>query len=236
MEKVDFEYKITDNDYAERFAKHLLTFVYNNRFKNALQTDRPDIQCPSLSEGIEVTTLSDIYHNTLKRYRHTWSKKQLSLEKIVSNLPSVLRGNLTINRYGNVVFRKDNVRNNSLEKSKSDIISAVKIKLKKLQNYKKFNKNNLLIFATDLNIACNSDEISKALSHMDTSIYPVVYNNILIFTYDTLEIYPLKNKGKITIIGVDKNTRDTCDNLTNAQMPNKVNNKKLLAKPLEPEF
>lgn len=218
MEKIDFEYKITNNDYAERFAKHMLAEVYNAKFKRAAQTDRPDIQSIDPSEGMEVTTLSDIYHNTLKRYRHTWSKKHLTLEQIVSSLPSVLRGNLTINKYGNVVFTKNNGRTNSVEKSQNDIISAVKIKLKKLQSYKKFSKNNLIIFATDLNIGCNSDIIAQTLDKIDKTPYPTVYDNILILTYDTLEIYPFKSKGKITIIGIDKQTRDLCDNKATQDM------------------
>lgn len=231
LDKLEFENKIANNEYAERFAKFLLADVYNAKFKNAKQSDRPDIQYinAKASEGMEVTSLADVYYNTLKRYKRLWGKSKLTLEEIVSVLPSILRGSLTINRYGNIVFIQSSGKNRSVKKSQQDIIATLNNKLAKLQKYKQFDKNNLLIFAPNLNIACNADRISEALKFVDKSKYNYVYDNVLVVTFDTLSVFPFKHSGRIQIYGIDKHTRESCDERATKDMPQIVpkNKKKL---------
>lgn len=220
MDKVDFEDNLRNKEYAERYAKLLLGEVYHCKYNYAIQADKPDIQYyGNKTEGIEVTSLSDINYNQLKRYKKTWAKNDMTLEEIVATLPTNLKGSLTVNKYGNIAFSKKSGKRHSIKKWKDEIIGSVTAKLNKLQEYKKFDENNLLIFAPTLTKDLNAEQIAEALNLIDQTKFSYVYDNILILTYNSLSVYPFKNKGKFKTYYINEKTREYCNSQTIIYMP-----------------
>jgi len=222
MDKVDFEYKINNKHYNEYFAKYLLECIYGDAFKNAKIADRPDIWVESENGGIgvEVTTLLDTYYNTLKQYKKAWANQGLTFEQIAKVIPTILKNKIGINHHGNLILLGNGNRH-SLSKSLKGLETAIKIKLNKLQDYKKFESNNLFIFATNLSPDCTVEKINKHLtkifqdksSKIEKSKHSRLFENIMIFNYNTLQIYPFENRDNPEIIPVNDEMRLYCDTL-----------------------
>ena len=211
MDKVDFEFKINQKEYNECFAKHILARVYSSAFATAKLCDKPDIWSDKYSHGVEVTTLTDTYYNTLNRYKRIWSRRKMSLEQIVKNQPSLLQGKLGINKHGNIILINTNEGRRTVVKSQKGIASTVVLKLKKLQKYKIFEINDLFIYAPNLHVACNNNKINHAITGVQISQFTHLYNNIFVFTYDKLHVFPMKDTGAARIIDISQEDREYAD-------------------------
>lgn len=235
MDKVDFEFKINDKAYNEPFAKHLLTQLYDKGLVHSSNKDKPDIWNNSESYGIEITTLTDTYRNTLNRYKRVWARRNMNLEQIVKNQPTLLQGKLGINKYGNLILLKATGGKRTVAKSQKSIATTVEMKLRKLQAYKIFNRNDLFIFAPNLHAGCTPQKIQQAITSIETltniklSALTHLYNNIIIFTYNEMIIVPFKDMGVLRIIDVPADIRDNCDKIASEEA-NKVNAAKELKK------
>lgn len=235
MDKVDFEFKINDKAYNESFARHLLGEIFDGFLKRSSNKDKPDIWNNKDSYGIEITTLTDTYYNTLNRYKRVWARKELTLEQIVKNQPSLLQGKLGINKYGNLILLKTTQGKRTVAKSQKGIATTVAMKLRKLQNYKIFNRNDLFIFAPNLHVACTPQKIQQSLENieklasvkLDTLKY--LYDNIFIYTYNQIYIYPFKDIGAMQIIDVPTDMRERCDKKATIEA-NKINYERELKK------
>ena len=220
MDKVDFEYSLNDKIYNETFAKVLLEKLFGYRFNPDVLCDRPDIWSTDGQYGIEVTTLNDTYYNTLKRYKRMWAKQGLTLEQIVKSQPSVLAGKLGINKHGNIILINTKGGKKSTSKNQQSIASTLALKLKKLQNYKIFPKNDLFIYATNFNASTTPSKIYSAISFMqkitgkNINSFNHKFNNVLVFTYNELIICPLTDVGVLQVINIDNDIRTFCDNIT----------------------
>ena len=214
MDKVDFEFKINNKNYNEYYARYLLEGLYGDAFKDARIADRPDIWVEGENGGIgvEVTTLLDTYYNTLKKYKKVWAKKGLTLEQITRSIPSLLKNKIGINSYGNLVLI-GNEKRHSISKSLKGLETTIRTKLNKMQHYRQFESLNLFIFATNLSPDCSIENIHEMLKKIDKSKYPNTFDSIMIFNYDTIQIFPFKIIGKPEIYQVNDETRLYCDKL-----------------------
>ena len=219
MDKVDFEFKINDKAYNESFAKYLLARVYNAGLVDSSNKDKPDIWNASQSYGVEITTLTDTYYNTLNRYKRVWARRGMSLEQIVKNQPSLLQGKLGINKHGNLILLKTTEGKRTVAKSQKGIATTVAMKLRKLQSYKIFDINDLFIFTPNLHVACTPSKINQSLANIEklTNVkldnFKHKYNNIIVYTYNELLIFPFKSVGVMRVIPVTIADRDYCDTL-----------------------
>ena len=235
MDKVDFEFKINDKAYNEPFAKQLLTELYDKGLVHSSNKDKPDIWNNSQSYGIEITTLTDTYRNTLNRYKRVWAKRNMNLEQIVKNQPTLLQGKLGINKYGNLILLNATGGKRSISKSQKSIATTVEMKLRKLQTYKIFNRNDLFIFAPNLHVGCTPQKVQQAISSIETltridlSSFNHKYNNIIVYTYNEMIIVPFKDVGVLRIINVPASIRDSCDKVATLEAE-KVNAAKELKK------
>ncbi len=217
MDKVDFEYKINKKFYNEYYARYLLEYFYSDIFKNAKVLDRPDVWAidetgKTKGVGVEVTTLLDSYYNTLKKYKKMWAEQKLSLEMIAKSIPTVLRNKIGINSHGNLILVGKN-KGHFLSKSLIGLETTIKMKLDKLQSYKEFDLNNLFIFATNLNPDCTVEKIFEKIKQIDKSTYIRLYDYIMIFNYDTLQIYPFAETGQPKVYKVNDETKFFCNKL-----------------------
>lgn len=219
MEKVDFDYKINDKVYNETFARHLLATVYDSNLKYSKSCDKPDIWNTKFSHGIEVTTLTDTYYNTLNRYKQVWARRGMTLEQIVKHQPAILQGKLGINKYGNLILLNTTEAKHTVSINQKSIVTTITMKLRKLQNYKIFNKNDLFIFAPNLHSSCTPAIIHKCLNKIDRTTgaklerFNNIYDTIIIYTFTNLYIFPFKNGGNLSVIKVLPETCDYCDRL-----------------------
>ena len=222
MDKVDFEFKINDKAYNEPFAKYLLSYVYDKNLTASYHNDKPDIWNNYPSHGVEVTTLTDTYYNTLSRYKRVWARKQMTLEQIVKNQPTLLQGKVGINKHGNLILLKTTEGRRTVAKSQKGLATTVAMKLRKLQSYKIFDRNDLFIFAPNLHVACTPQKIQQALSSLEkfTSIkidnFKHLYDNIIIYNYTDLLIIPFKQMSAMQIIEVASEIRNICDQQASA--------------------
>lgn len=243
MDKVDFEFKINNKNYNEYYAKFLLESIYADAFKDAKIVDRPDIwvECENGGIGVEVTTLLDTYYNTLKKYKKVWSKNEMTLEQIAKYVPSLLKKKIGINEHGNLILL-NNEKRHSITKSLKGLEITIRTKLNKMQSYKQFESLNLFIFATNLSPDCNIGSIHEMLKSIDRSKHPNNFDTIMIFNYDTIQIYPFKIMGKPEVFPVSEETKMYCDMLAEMEQ-NKIANdysekqkqKKLKNKPQKPQ-
>lgn len=218
MDKVDFEYKINNKYYNEYYARYLLESLYSDAFKNAIVYDRPDIWVESENGGIgvEVTTLLDTYYNTLKKYKKAWSKQELSIEQISKSIPALLKNKIGINKHGNLILL-GNQNRHSLSKSLSGLEATIRIKLNKVQDYKNFESNNLFIFATNLSPNCSPEKIFEMLKNFDKSKFKKLFDTIMIFNYDEVQVYPFSMIGKPIFFPITNETKFYCDQLANIE-------------------
>lgn len=218
MDKVDFEFKINDKNYNEYFARFILETVYGEAFSDAKVMDRPDIWVESENGGIgvEVTTLLDIYYNTLKKYKKAWSKKGLTIEEIVKSVPSLLKNKLGINQYGNLILL-NNEKRHTLAKSLKGLETTIRTKLHRLQHYKNFASLNLFIFATNLSPNCTVEKIMEMLAKIDKSKFPSVFDSIMIFNYDSIIVFPFGIDGQPEKYDLDEESINSCDKLAQEQ-------------------
>lgn len=238
MDKVDFEYKINSKDYNEPFAKELLTIVVNENLRKSQNRDKPDIWSQDNKYGIEITTLTDTYRNTLNRYKRIWAKKGLTLEQITKGQPSLLRGKLGVNKYGNLILLNNSEAKRTVEKSQKGIATTVAMKLQKLQNYKIFERNDLFIFAPNLHVACSPAKIQQSLSNIEKlsniklSNFEHFYNNIFVYTYNELIYLPFTDTGVMQVIPISDDIRNACDKVASkkAELAEKKREQKKLAK------
>lgn len=238
MDKIDFEYKINSKDYNEPFAKELLTIAINKNLKKSKNKDKPDIWSPDNKYGIEITTLADTYRNTLNRYKRIWAKKELTLEQIAKGQPSLLRGKLGINKYGNLILLNSSEAKRTVEKSQKDIATTVAMKLQKLQNYKIFERNDLFIFAPNLHGACSPAKIQQSLSNIEKlsnirlGNLDYSYNNIFVYTYTELIYIPFTDTGVMQVIPISEEIRNDCDKMASkkSEIAQKKREQKKLAK------
>lgn len=215
MDKVEFEFKINNKYYNEYYARYLLEYFFTDIFKNAKVVDRPDIWVEAEGEhksiGVEVTTLLDTYYNTLKRYKRAWAEKGLSLEQITKVIPALLKNKVGINSHGNLILLGKN--KSSPSRSLTGLETTIKIKLEKLQGYRSFDLNNLFVFVGNLNPECTVEKIFEKIKQIKTAEYPKIFNYIMIFNYDELQVYPFSEKGLPEIYKVSEETRFFCDKL-----------------------
>lgn len=217
MDKVDFEYKINNKDYNEPFAKELLTITINNNLKHSKNKDKPDIWSPDDKYGIEITTLTDTYYNTLNRYKRIWAKKGLTLEQIAKGQPTILRDKLGINKYGNLILLNKSDGKRTLAKSQKGIATTVAMKLQKLQNYKIFDRNDLFIFAPNLHISCTPAKIQQSLTNIEKlsniklDKLKYFYDNVFVYSYNDLIYIPFKQAGVMQVIPITEEERNLCD-------------------------
>ena len=214
MDRVEFEYKVNSKAYNERFAKYMLSTVFDLNLEKAHNLDRPDILFISkdYSYGVEVTTVMDTFYNALKRYKQVWAKKDMSLEEISKNVPNVLRGKLGISPEGNIVLRSP-YNKRIAEGNLSELKSVVEGKLKKLQRYDKYENNDLFVFATGLGNTVPTDKIKSVIDSIDKSKYKTIFDNVIIFNYDSIQIYPQKTKDKVQVLKLDLKDIERCDRL-----------------------
>lgn len=236
MDKVDFEFRINSKFYNEHYARYLLESFFSDTFKNAEVADKPDIWVEGEGEvkgiGVEVTTLLDTYYNTLKKYRRAWADQELSLEQIAKSVPTLLRNKLGVNSHGNIILIGKNKRN-SLPKSLMGIETTIKTKLEKLQFYREFDMTSLFIFATNLNPECTVDRIFETIKKIDKSAYKRLFETIMIFDYENLQIYPLAEEGTPEVYKVTDETKFFCDKLADMEekrIMKEYNNKKAMKK------
>ena len=204
MDKILFENRMREKDksYSEYFAKAMLANLYNSGFVLAKNEECPDIQLATKhgSHGVEVTRLVCSYFVTLKKYVKAWSHKKLTIEEIAKQIPEELQNAIGINANGRVVPMRSLGEKIGVAKMKKQLAKLYEIKLKKLQNYEKFDQNSLFMFATELNPHLNARKILSALMNkVDHKKYKVTYDNIFIFTYNSLYIYEKRN-GHYNII------------------------------------
>lgn len=243
MDKIDFEYKINSSAYNESFARYLVERVYVPEFKYASVQDKPDIWNTATNHGIEVTTLTNTYYNTLNRYRRVWAEKKLTLEQIIKQQPTLLKGKLGINKHGNIILLNLTDGKKSVARSQKGLASTVALKLRKLKNYEEFATTDLFIFAPDLHGACTTNHIKDAiyniekLTNVKLNMFDKLYDNILVFTYTNLIVVPFKEKTAIKVINVTPEDRDYCDKFANIAMEKSEKNRKQLKnKELEQEL
>ena len=235
MDKVDFEFKINDKSYNEPFARHLLAYLYDPILANAENKDKPDIWNISSNYGVEITTLTDTYYNTLNRYKRVWARREMTLEQIVKNQPTLLQGKLGVNKHGNLILLKTTEGRRTVAKSQKGLATTVAMKLRKLQSYRIFNRNDLFIFAPNLHVACTPQKIGQALANLEklTNIkidnFKNLYDNILIYNYTEIMIFPFKEKGVMRIIEVPSEIREKCNALATKEA-DKINLAKELKK------
>lgn len=240
MDKVDFEFKINDKAYNEPFAKCLLACLYDETLASSENKDKPDIWNLDKSHGIEITTLTDTYYNTLNRYKRVWARRQMTLEQVVKNQPTLLQGKLGVNKYGNLILLKTTEGRRTVAKSQKGIATTVAMKLRKLQSYKIFNRNDLFIFAPNLHVACTPQKIQQALSNLPkyTNIkvdnFKNLYDNVIVYNYTELLIVPFKQSSVMHIIEVPQEIRELCDQQATIAA-DKVNAAKELKKQLKKE-
>lgn len=240
MDKVDFEFKINDKAYNEPFAQCLLACLYDETLASSENKDKPDIWNLGQSHGIEITTLTDTYYNTLNRYKRVWARRQMTLEQIVKNQPTLLQGKLGVNKHGNLILLKTTEGRRTVAKSQKGIATTVAMKLRKLQSYKIFNRNDLFIFAPNLHVACTPQKIQQALSNLPkyTNIkvdnFKNLYDNIIVYNYTELLIVPFKQSSAMRIIEVPQEIRELCDQQATIAA-DKVNAAKELKKQLKKE-
>ena len=240
MDKVDFEFKINDKAYNEPFAQYLLACLYDETLASSENKDKPDIWNLDQSHGIEITTLTDTYYNTLNRYKRVWARRQMTLEQIVKNQPTLLQGKLGVNKHGNLILLKTTEGRRTVAKSQKGIATTVAMKLRKLQSYKIFNRNDLFIFAPNLHVACTPQKIQQALSNLPkyTNIkvdnFKNLYDNIIVYNYTELLVVPFKQSSAIRIIEVPQEIRELCDQQATIAA-DKVNAAKELKKQLKKE-
>ncbi len=220
MKKIDFECKINNKYYNEYYAKFLLEHFYGEVFSNARIMDRPDIWVKNSDGkeciGVEVTTLLDTYYNTLKKYKKAWSKQQKSLEEIVKSMPRILKNKVGINDYGNLVLIRGDNRH-TLSKNLTGLEITIKSKLNKLQNYKPIDLINLFIFAPNLAQKFSFQKIFEMIKRIDKNHYSRIFDYIMIFNYDELQIYPYGASGEPEVYPVSDDTRYYCDKLAESE-------------------
>ena len=211
MNKLDFDYKLGVKQYNECFAKHLLEIVYDAKFLDAEQKDKPDIWDLSSSHGIEVTTISDTYYNSLRNYKKMWSRQGFTLEQIIQHQPSLLQGKLGIDKNGQIILLNNNKDQYTVKKNKRALISTIEMKIKKYQHYKKFKHNDLFIFATSFGPDFNQNHMQSAIKNVNFRGFNQFYDNVLVFTYDKLYIYNLKEANLLNIFEVQEADIDYAD-------------------------
>ncbi|MBQ8425380.1 MAG: hypothetical protein IJX17_05110 [Clostridia bacterium] len=214
MDKVEFEYKINNKIYNEHFAKYLLSKVFDISLEKSKNADRPDILFIHKNEsyGIEVTTVIDPFYNALKRYRQVWAKSNMTLEEITHSLPTILKGKLALNIEGNIVLRSP-YNKHLTENIINKLIEMVQDKYEKLQDYEKFEKNDLFVFATNLSENINVDKIKLVLDGIDKTNFKTTFDNIIIFNYNELQIYPKNQNEEVRVIKISNETIESCDKL-----------------------
>ena len=107
MDKL-WEDNLDDKDYNEHFAMFLLTELYDQKFDSADVADKPDIQLFSKTKngkvGVEVTSLKDNYIGKFYLFRNQSIKNQWTIEEIAHNMPPLLKGKVSLNRQGKLMF------------------------------------------------------------------------------------------------------------------------------------
>lgn len=217
MEKVVFENRMREIDkrYSEYFAQALLALSYDRNFVSSKTDECLDIQLqqPGDNQGVEVTRFICSYYKTLKRYAKAWANKGLSIEQIVKNLPEELKNSVGLNHDCKIVPLKSLGENNSITKTKKKFAEILDVKLDRLKKYKKFDKNSLFIFATELNKDFSSKQMLSAFinqSHLKGA--DIRFDNIMVFTFDKLVIFDLNRFDNIyNEIVVEQDTIDFCD-------------------------
>ena len=214
MDKVEFEYKINNKIYNEHFAKYLLSTVFDLSLEKSQNADRPDILFADKngSYGIEVTTVIDPFYNALKRYKQVWAKSNMTLEEITHSLPTILKGKLALNIDGSIVLRSPYNRHLT-ENVINKLIEMVQDKYEKLQDYEKFEKNDLFVFATNISENIKTDKIKLVLDGIDKTNFKTTFDNIIIFNYNELQIYPKNQSEEVRVINISNETIESCDKL-----------------------
>ncbi len=212
MDKL-WEDNLDDKDYNEHFAMFLLTELYDQKFDSADVADKPDIQLFSKTKngkvGVEVTSLKDNYVGKFYLFRNQSIKQQWTIEDIARNIPPLLKGKVSLNRQGKLMFYAKHRNPEYVDTELDCLQDTISTKLRKLQDYKKFNDNFLFIYATALagvSVDKISQKIKQAKGKFDHS-----YDKIMLYTYDTLQVYNYKNKP-LEIYAITEQLHEYCHN------------------------
>ena len=217
MDKILFENRMREKDksYSEMFAKALLALEYDPNFVYAQNDECPDIQLnkKGKSHGVEVTRLICSYFVTLKKYVKAWSHKKLTIEEIATQIPPELQNAIGVNASGKVVPMRSLGEKVGCEKMKKQIAKLFESKLEKLQHYEQFDQNSLFMFATELNPSLNAKKIlSSLMNKSHIANYNIHYDNIFVFTYNSLILYEKQEGHYYTReIPISEETIAICD-------------------------
>ena len=226
MKKNDFETRMREIDkrYSEYFAQALLALSYDRNFVNSKTDECPDIQLQQAgdNQGVEVTRFICSYYKTLKRYAKAWANKGLSIEQIAKSLPDELKNSIGLSQDYKVIPLKSLGGNTSITKTKAKFAEILDTKLDRFQKYRKFDKNSLFIFATELNKDFSSRQMLSAFinqSHLKTAEQK--FDNIMVFTFDKLVIFDLNRFDNVyDEIVVEQDTIDFCDKYARRKIHN----------------
>lgn len=206
----NIDHNLDNKVYNEFFAKCLLEKVLTKEYAAATIKDKPDIQLQThdFSVGVEVTSLKDSYLGVFHRFRKVCKDKNWTMDEIKKRLPKLLKGRVRLNKWGKLIYLST-ANQKFIHQELLCLKKTLEIKLAKLQSYQQFQHNHLFIYATTLS-DCKVEGIKRIMQSIKSTKYRYLYDDIILYTGETLQIYSYQKEKPVFIIGVTPEQVEYC--------------------------